>query len=196
MSFVHRAPRAVLMQHHAQQRFALPFAAMGTAALGLGHHRLLLQRETHKVVRAPSPLGLVLRIKMFHRPAPVPAPVLRDQGHDLIDRGAPMRHRPEALIDQALDPVELVASALPSKLPFAHPQQLGRLALREPALRPPFINVLKAPALSAHTGMILRSGVDRAFGERYAAAKRPSSSSRAQQTGTVVAVLSASGTAP
>ena len=92
-------PRTILMQHHADQRFALAFAPVGTAPLGLRHHAGLLQRQAHKVVRARLLLLAVLAVEMLHRPAAIAITILIHQTQHFIDGRSTCRYLPEPQID-------------------------------------------------------------------------------------------------
>src|SRR4051812_41185944 len=105
-------PRAILMQHHADERLAFAFASVRAAPLGFGDEPRLLQRQAHEVVRArvlPLP---ILAVEMLPRPARIALAILVRQAHHFVDRRSPGRYLPKSQVNQPVHAVALVTPTL------------------------------------------------------------------------------------
>ena len=86
----------------------------------------------------------VLAVEVLHRPARIAFAILVHQTQHFIDRGAARRNLPQPQIEQPVQTVALVASALAPKLPLRYVQQIGGLLLCQPTLGPAVVHLFKA----------------------------------------------------
>ena len=147
--------RAVLVQHHPFKGRALAAPAVLASPRHLRHQPRALQRVLHPGVaaltRVPAPVEAV---EVRHVPPVVALPIQRLGAHHLVDRGAPCRDLAQALVHQPVEPLVLVTVDVAPERALTHPQQPGRLLLRQPPLAPSPVRFLKShpPDLLQHLG--------------------------------------------
>jgi hypothetical protein len=135
---------AVLVYQHARQRRSLAPPAVLAAGFGPCHRARLLQAQLHPGVAAlATVLTPVKAVEMLDVPARELAPVKIHQPDDLVDRGAPVRHLCQPLIDQPIHPLSLVAAHLAPKRALRDPQNRRRLRLRQPPNVPSLVRFLE-----------------------------------------------------
>ena len=134
---------AVLMHQHARPRRALPPLAVLAASLRLRHRARPLQMVLHPAVAAPPAIAAVPGVEVPHVPALVTRPVAVHHPHHLVHRRRPVRRPRQPLVPQTVDPVLLVAARPAPERPRADTQQLARLLLRQPTLRPNRIHLFE-----------------------------------------------------
>ena len=137
--------RTVLMQHHPRKWRSLAATAVFAPPRRLAHQARTLQRVLHPGVAALAPVPApVEAVEVPDVPPLVALAVQRLGAHHLVDRRAPRRDLPQALVHQPDEPLVLVAVHVAPERALTHPQQPGRLLLRQPPLLPSPVGFLES----------------------------------------------------
>ncbi len=136
---------AVLVQHHAWQRAAFAALTVCAAPFSLDHQPGLLQYPLGPGVGALHSVRLAqFLVKMLGGEAAVTLAIKILNREHLVHRCASRRYRANALIDQPLQPLGLIAARPAPHGTYVHAQNLSGLLLHQPPGLPASIYLFEA----------------------------------------------------